>query len=202
MTTIKTLRERGISIIYISHHLDEIFDICDRVTVLRDGKNVATTDIADLTMQELIFQMIGKDVVSGRRMVQEREFEGSPVILRLEHVTTQKLKDVSLELHAGEVLAVSGLLGAGKTELADAVFGEDSLLSGQIYLDGKPVKISHPQDAMRLGIALVNEDRKGKGLFQDNSIKRNISISSLEQMLQYTVYVDRKKEAAMGADMT
>ncbi len=202
LTTIKTLRERGISIIYISHHLDEIFDICDRVTVLRDGKNVATTDIADLTMQELIFQMIGKDVVSGRRMVQEREFEGSPVILRLEHVTTQKLKDVSLELHAGEVLAVSGLLGAGKTELADAVFGEDSLLSGQIYLDGKPVKISHPQDAMRLGIALVNEDRKGKGLFQDNSIKRNISISSLEQMLQYRVFVDRKKEAALGAEMT
>ena len=97
---------------------------------------------------------------------------------------------------------MSGLLGAGKTELADAVFGEDSLLSGRICLDGKPVEISHPQDAMRLGIALVNEDRKGKGLLQDDSIKRNISISSLEQMLRYKVFVDRKKEAALGAEMT
>lgn len=114
LKTIKALREREISIIYISHHLDEIFDICDRVTVLRDGQNIATTDITDLTMQNLIYQMIGKDVVSGRRIVSEKETETAPVVLQLERVTTHKLKEVSLSLHAGEVLAVTGLLGAGK----------------------------------------------------------------------------------------
>ena len=121
LKTIKTLREREISIIYISHHLDEIFDICDRVTVLRDGQNIATTEIKDLTMQDLIYQMIGKNVVSGRRIVSEKEFESVPVVLQLEHATTHKLKDVSLSLHAGEVLGVTGLLGAGKTELANAI---------------------------------------------------------------------------------
>ncbi len=201
LKTIKALREREISIIYISHHLDEIFDICDRVTVLRDGQNIATTDITDLTMQNLIYQMIGKDVVSGRRIVSEKETETAPVVLQLERVTTHKLKEVSLSLHAGEVLAVTGLLGAGKTELANTIFGEDKLNAGKILVNNQEVKISHPQDAMRLGIALVNEDRKGKGLLQDNSIKQNISLSNLEQMCHYGCFVDRKKETAVGKEI-
>lgn len=201
LKTIKTLREREISIIYISHHLDEIFDICDRVTVLRDGQNIATTEIKDLTMQDLIYQMIGKNVVSGRRIVSEKEFESVPVVLQLEHATTHKLKDVSLSLHAGEVLGVTGLLGAGKTELANAIFGEDRLTAGQILVNNQAVKILHPQDAMNLGIALVNEDRKGKGLLQDDSIKQNISLANLEQMCHYGCFVDRKKEAEIGKEM-
>ena len=193
--------DREISIIYISHHLHEIFDICDRVTVLRDGQNIATTEIKDLTMQDLIYQMIGKNVVSGRRIVSEKEFESVPVVLQLEHATTHKLKDVSLSLHAGEVLGVTGLLGAGKTELANAIFGEDRLTAGQILVNNQAVKILHPQDAMNLGIALVNEDRKGKGLLQDDSIKQNISLANLEQMCHYGCFVDRKKEAEIGKEM-
>ena len=121
LKTIRTLRERGISIIYISHHLDEVFEICDRVTILRDGKNVITSKISDLTMQDMIRHMIGKDVVSGRRIIEEKDFSNAPVLLEVDQVTTHKLKNVSLQLHAGEVLAVTGLLGAGKTELAEAV---------------------------------------------------------------------------------
>lgn len=201
LKTIKTLRERDISIIYISHHLDEVFEICDRVTILRDGKNVLTSKISEITMPEMIRQMVGKDVVSGRRIVKERTFTNAPVLLEMDHVTTKKLKDVSFQLHAGEVLAVTGLLGAGKTELANALFGEDKLISGRILVDGEEKKIRHPQDAMDEGIALVNEDRKGKGLLQDFSIKQNISISNLKAMCKRSFFVDRKKEQDVGEEM-
>lgn len=201
LKTIKTLRERGISIIYISHHLDEIFEICDRVTILRDGKNILTSKISEISMQEMIRQMVGKDVVSGRRIVEEHDFINAPVLLEMDHVTTKKLKNVSFQLHAGEVLAVTGLLGAGKTELANALFGEDKLISGRILVDGQEKKIRHPQDAMEEGIALVNEDRKGKGLLQDFSIKQNISISNLKAMCKKGCFVDRKKEQDVGDEM-
>lgn len=201
LKTIKTLRERGISIIYISHHLDEIFEICDRVTILRDGKNILTSKISEISMQEMIRQMVGKDVVSGRRIVEEHDFINAPVLLEMDHVTTKKLKNISFQLHAGEVLAVTGLLGAGKTELANALFGEDKLISGRILVDGQEKKIRHPQDAMEEGIALVNEDRKGKGLLQDFSIKQNISISNLKAMCKKGCFVDRKKEQDVGEEM-
>ncbi len=200
LKTIKILKSRGISIIYISHHLDEIFDICDRVTVLRDGKNIATTPISELTMQEMIHQMLGKNVVSGKRMVRERDFSGEPTVLKLDHVVTDKVKDISFSLRRGEILGITGLLGAGKTELANVLFGEDRLLSGSISIDGGVKNIRHPQDAMDAGLALVNEDRKGKGLFQDFTIKQNISISNLSQMMKRNVVVDRAKEKTVGAE--
>lgn len=200
LKTIKILKSRGISIIYISHHLDEIFDICDRVTVLRDGKNIATTPISELTMQEMIHQMLGKNVVSGKRMVRERDFSGEPTVLKLDHVVTDKVKDISFSLRRGEILGITGLLGAGKTELANVLFGEDRLLSGSISVDGGVKNIRHPQDAMDAGLALVNEDRKGKGLFQDFTIKQNISISNLSQMMKRNVVVDRAKEKTVGAE--
>ena len=201
LKTIRTLRNRGISIIYISHHLDEIFEICDRVTVLRDGKNVATSRIADITMEEMVRQMIGKNVESGRRIVKEKDFSKAPVLLQAEHLVTAKLKDVSFELHQGEVLAITGLLGAGKTELANALFGEDKLLSGKVRINGEPKKLSHPQDAMREGIALVNEDRKGKGLLLDMSIAQNISISNLLAMSRRFSFVDNRAERDTGRQM-
>ena len=201
LKTIKTLRERDISIIYISHHLDELFDICDRVTVLKDGKNVATSNMADITMPELIHQMLGKVVESGRRMVKEKDFSNEPVKLRLSNVVTRKVKDISFDLHKGEVLAVTGLLGAGKTELANAIFGEDRILSGQIEMDGQPLSIKHPSDAMKMGIALVNEDRKGKGLMQDFSIKRNISVSDLEVMTTKAGIVRTDIETKLADEM-
>ncbi len=193
LKTIRTLRQRGISIIYISHHMEEIFEICDRITVLRDGKNVATSQISEITLQEVIHQMLGKEVISGRRFVENRNFTGEKVLLELDHVTTGKLKDLSFQLHEGEVLAVTGLLGAGKTELANVIFGEDKLLAGRICVDGREVSIRHPQDAMRCGIALVNEDRKGCGLLQDLSIKQNIAVSNLHQMKTSLGLVDVKK---------
>ena len=201
LKTIKTLRERGISIIYISHHLDEIFDICDRITILKDGQNVATSNIPDITMAEIIHQMLGKVVESGRRMITERDFSDEPVRLRLSHVTTRKVRDISFDLHKGEVLAVTGLLGAGKTELANAIFGEDRLISGQIEMDGTPLKIRHPAEAMKMGIALVNEDRKGKGLLQEFSIRNNISVSDLDIMSSKIGFVNQHKEARIADEM-
>ena len=201
LKTIRTLRNRNISIIYISHHLNEIFEICDRVTVLRDGKNIATSQISDITMEDLIQQMLGKKVESGRRFVAEKDFSNTPVLLKTEHLTTSKLKDVSFELHKGEVLAITGLLGAGKTELANALFGEDKLLNGKIIIDGHEKKIKHPQDAMKEGIALVNEDRKGKGLLLNQSIAQNISISNLRAISKHFGFVDNKAERKTGKAM-
>lgn len=202
LKTIRTLRQRGISIIYISHHMEEIFEICDRITVLRDGKNVATSQISEITLQEVIHQMLGKEVISGRRFVENLDFTKKKVLLELDHVSTGKLKDLSFQLHEGEVLAVTGLLGAGKTELANVIFGEDKLLAGRICVDGREVSIRHPQDAMRCGIALVNEDRKGCGLLQDLSIKQNIAVSNLHQMKTALGLVDVKKEETLSREMT
>lgn len=198
LKAIQILKERGISIIYISHHLDEIFEICDRVTVLRDGKNIATSKIADITMAELIRQMLGKDVVSGKRMVRERDFSNAPVVLEAQHLETSKLHDISFQLREGEILGITGLLGAGKTEVANALFGEDKILSGKILVDGRPCLFRHPREAMDAGLALVCEDRKGKGLFQEFSVRQNISISSLSHMCCHPGVVDRTLEVKIG----
>lgn len=200
LKAIQILKQRGISIIYISHHLDEIFEICDRVTVLRDGRNIATSKIGDITMADLIRQMLGKDVISGKRMVQERDFSKAPVVLETLHLSTSKLYDISFQLHKGEILGITGLLGAGKTELANALFGEDRVLSGKILVDGKDRAFKHPGEAMAAGLALVVEDRKSKGLFQEFSIQQNISISSLPSMSKRFSVVDCRAERAVGEE--
>ena len=202
LKTIKLLREKGISVIYISHRLDEIFEICDSVTVLRDGKIVTTRSTKDISLQEMIRYMVGKDVSGYLKRIESRDFSQSKVVLKLENVTTHKLKNVSLELYEGEVLGVTGLLGAGKTELASALFGTDEVKNGSIYVNGERVKIKHPSDAMKKQLALVPEDRKRQGLFQDFSIKNNISISNLSEMESAKIFVNRLAEKKLGDELS
>lgn len=201
LTIISKLRERGISIIYISHHLEEIFQICDRVTVLRDGIKVDTCAIRDLTLQQMIRMMVGKDISEHLSSIRNEEYKPGEVILEANGLTNKKLKNVSIKLHRGEVLGVTGLLGAGKTELAQALFGGDPLSEGNVTINGQAVNLSHPGHVMKQQVAMVPEDRKRHGLFQQFSVKENLAIINLQQIEKFKWFVDRKKENAIARNM-
>jgi ribose transport system ATP-binding protein len=194
LMAIKLLRNRNISIIYISHRLDEIFEICDSVTILRNGKCIDTRGVGDITLPEMVRLMIGKDVSNFMKKIEDRSFADAKIVLEMRNVSTSKLKNISFSLHEGEVLGVTGLLGAGKTEIARALFGADKLTGGSILIDDEPMRFKHPLQAMNQKLAFVPEDRKGMGLFQNFSIKENISLVNLVQMVMAWIFVNRKKE--------
>lgn len=198
LRVIKKLREQHISVIYISHRLDEIKDICDRVTILRDGKNVRTAEVKDITIPEIIHEMVGKDASGYLQRQQGEDLTNAPVVMKLDHVSSGKIEDISFELRAGEILGVTGLLGAGKTELANVIFGIDKKTEGTIIMDGKECTFKNPRQAMRAGIGLVPEDRKRTGLFQEFDIKSNIAIINMEKMEQWRVLIHRSKERELA----
>ena len=201
LITIKLLRQKGISIIYISHRLDEIFEICDYVTVLRDGKVVSSSSTKEITLHDMIKDMIGKEITGHLKRIESRDFSNAKVLLNLDNISTHKLKNVSLTLREGEVVGVTGLLGAGKTELSNALFGIDKLTGGKIYIDGREVEFNHPNDSIKAGLALVPEDRKGKGLFQEFTVKSNISVTNLGVLEKAKLFVDKRKENQFAKDM-
>ncbi len=178
---LKQLKERGITIIYVSHHLEEIFEISDRVSVLRDGRYVGTKNTAETNENEIVSMMVGRnldetDVLHGSG---ERGIE----LLRVENVTrTGSFKDVSFTVHKGEVLTFFGLVGSGRTEVARTLIGLDALSSGKVILRGKEVHISSPAKAMQLGMAYLSEDRKSEGLFLDKTIKENFLATNLKHV--------------------
>lgn len=200
LKTIRLLRTKGISIIYISHRLDEIFEICDRITILKDGKNRTTCPVKDITMQEMITQMVGKDASGYLRRESTGMKQDAPVVLEARDITNSKLHNISFELRKGEILGVTGLLGAGKTELAQVLFGADRLNSGKMILNGRECRFRHPIHAMEAGIGLVTEDRKREGLFHDFSIKENISIVNLNSLSRLKWFVSRRKEARFAEE--
>jgi ribose transport system ATP-binding protein len=178
--TIRRLRERGVSIIYISHRLDEVKQVGDRVTVLRDGRKVATLETADASVHQLIRLMVGHDL---RDQYPKQHIERGPEVLRVEGLSREGvLHDIAFALHRGEILGLAGLVGAGRTELARAIFGADPIDSGRIYLDGREVSITSPAEAIRLGIGLVPEDRKAQGLLLGHSVANNITLPSLGRL--------------------
>ncbi len=175
---IRSLKERGITVVYISHRLDEIFEIADRATVLKDGKLVGTLKIQDAEKSELIEMMIGRTL--DETFPKSSNGTGKK-ILEVKNISTKNLiNNVSFILHKGEVLGIAGLVGSGKTELARALFGVDSLTNGQIIIDEKTVKNIDPKKAVELGIGLVPEDRKSQGLVLKLSIKKNITLPVLK----------------------
>jgi len=177
---IRRLTGRGIAVIYISHRLEEIFRIGDRVTVLRDGHFVATADVSKIDQPQLIRWMVGQDVQSYRR--DEVSLHGDEV-LSVEHVSSKgRLYDVSLSIHKGEVLGIAGLVGAGRTELARAVMGLDAIDSGVIRIDGVPRRISSPARAMGLGLAMVPEDRRADGIIALLPVRDNVALSLVRRM--------------------
>jgi ABC-type sugar transport system ATPase subunit len=170
------LRERGVSVVYVSHKMDEIFRIADRVTVLRDGQTVGTRDARSTNSGELIRMMVGRELnVAGGPGDGER----GAAVLEVEDLCTARLRNVSFTLHRGEVLGIAGLVGAGRSELGAAMFGLDRIRGGSIRLDGADFVPRSPRDAMRRGIGLVPEDRRTEGLMMSMSVRENASFATL-----------------------
>ena len=176
---IGALKAEGRAIIYISHRLEEVAEIGDRVTVLRDGRKVGSADVAAVAVPTLISMMVGRDLVL--TALRETAAPGKEV-LHVEGLSRKGvLTDIDLRLHQGEIVALAGLIGSGRTELARAIFGADPIDAGQIRVDGKPVRIRHPADAAKLGIGFVTEDRLHSGLLMTMSIVHNATLPSLRQ---------------------
>ncbi len=179
--TIRMLKARGVSIIYISHRLEEVKEICDRATIMRDGRNVAVVEVADTSIDEIIRYMVGRKL--------EEKFPKIHIplgeeLFRVENISAGKLvRDVSFSVKSGEILGIAGLVGAGRTETARAIFGMDKKLSGQVYVAGKPVSIERPLDAIRAGIGFVTEDRKEEGLVLTMNVGNNITLATLKEFM-------------------
>ncbi len=188
---VKMLKEKNVAIIYISHRMEETFRVCDTVTVLRDGKFIGTKNTAEATEKELISMMVGRkfdEIYGNQRAV------GGEVILQVNGLSSRAVKDVSFDLRKGEILGFAGLVGAGRTETALALFGIDKIHSGEVIIEGKKVAIHRPSDAIRAGIALVPEDRKGQGLFLGHSISVNLTFQVLNEFIR-NLRINRKKES-------
>jgi len=188
---VKEMKSQAIGIIYISHRLDEIFDVADRVMVLRDGEHVGTQDIRDITRDKLIEMMVGRSIESE---FPKRAATPGPERLRVEKLNRGDiLRDVSFSARAGEVLGFAGLTGAGRTETMRTVFGADEPDSGQIFIDDAEVNIHSPIDAIRNRICLLTEDRKGQGLILIHSVCENFGLPNLDQFTR-GLFLDRGKE--------
>ena len=192
-STIRRLKAEGVGVIYISHRLEEVFDIGDRLTVLRDGKVVATCPIADADRRTLIRWMVGREL--------EQEYPKASLtrgeeILRIENLSSARLHGINLSLHRGEILGLAGLVGAGRSELARALFGADPFGGGKILLEGRGIRPRSPHDAIGAGIALLTEDRNRYGLIMQMNIRENISLASLSALLSGS-FVSSMKEGLM-----
>jgi inositol transport system ATP-binding protein len=201
---VRDLKAQGLSIIFVTHRLEEVMRICDRYTVLRDGRLVGSGSTAETTIDGLIKLIVGRQVTE-LYAHRERAAVGE-VVLKIEGLTrrgnTQDqnaivLEDVGLEVRRGEILGIAGLVGAGRTEMARAVFGADPFDSGRVTVDGREVHIRSPQDAIRHGIGLVPEDRKQQALFLALAVRTNLSMASHQQITRYGMFIDETAERAM-----
>lgn len=196
-TIMTDLKAKGIGMIYISHRMDEINRISDRITVMRDGEYVDTVNTADVTKDDIISMMIGRVVYEDPKTKSEVP-KDAPVVLEVRNLTSGKtVRNVSFQLRRGEILGFSGLMGAGRTEVARAIFGADPYDSGEIYVNGKQVFIKSPEDAVKHGIGYLSEDRKRYGLMLIKSVAENTAISSMERYTRFGLINDRllKEEA-------
>jgi len=179
---IRNLKEQGIGLIYISHRLDEIFSLGDRVTVMRDGAYIGTDSIADVTRESIIKMMVGREL---KDEFPKETFERGRERLRVEGLSRDGVfEDVAFAVHTGEIVGLTGLVGAGRTEVARAIFGADPIDVGQIYLDGEPVRIRSPREAIRNGVGLLTEDRKNQGLVLGMSVRENTTLANLKALVR------------------
>lgn len=192
---IRRLREQGVGIIYISHRLEEVIDLADRITVFRDGGYVDTLDNAQnqVGKEQLVSTMVGRKLSS---YYPERSVEIGETVLHVDGLCHKGLyENISFDLHRGEILGITGLVGAGRTEVVKSIFGAMSITGGTITLRGKPVTIRSPKDAMAYGIAFIPENRKEEGLFLDASIKDNMMMSNYDIVSRYGVMLSAKEKA-------
>ncbi|HHV11112.1 MAG TPA: sugar ABC transporter ATP-binding protein [Clostridiales bacterium] len=179
---IKDLKKQGVSIIYVSHRLVEIKEICNRITVLRDGCYIGETEVASVTVQDMIRMMVGRNLTD---MFPRSNAEIGGKMLEVDHLSTaDKLKDISFHVRRGEILGIAGLVGAGRTELARAVFGADPISEGTIRMNGEVIKINSPSDAISYRMGLVPEDRKRQGLILRMNVKDNTTLASLKSFIR------------------
>ena len=186
---IRKLKEDGKVILYVSHRMNEIFEICDDIVVMKDGGYVTSFKTAEVTEADLIKAMVGRDIGDTYSNLQRNDKFGD-VVLELKNLKTLAVKDVSFKLHAGEILGLAGLVGAGRTETVRAIFGADPVLGGEIIFEGKPIHFKSSKDAIDAGIFLCPEDRKEQGLVMWRSIKDNIAMPSINK-LSKGIFVDR-----------
>jgi ribose transport system ATP-binding protein len=193
---IRKLKADGCGIVYISHRLEELQHIVDRVTIMRDGKYIASMNFADTTMPQIIAHMVGREIQERYPRVSCKR---GKMILQVKNLSAGKMvRDVSFELYEGEIVGIAGLMGAGRTETTRAIFSADPKDSGEIYLDGKPVTINKPMDAIRAGIVLAPEDRKKDGLCIKLSVQENIALPNLDWICNRFGIVNKKKEKSIS----
>lgn len=189
---IASLKKEGVSIVYISHRMEEIFTICDRITVMRDGKTIDTQAIPDTDFDDVVRKMVGRQLTD---RFPQRVFQPGEVVLEVKNACkTGKFKDVNFSVRAYEIIGFSGLMGSGRTEIMRALFGLDTLDSGEVKIRGKQVAIRNPHDAMQAGIGFVTEDRKDEGLILDFSIRDNMAVTNLSSFAPKGVIIDKKEK--------
>ena len=196
---IRDLRDQQLGIVYISHRMDEIKVITDRVTVMRDGTYVGTLITKECTKNDIINMMVGRVIYEDPK-TENMVPKDAPVVLKVENLNAGKMvQNVSFELHKGEILGFSGLMGAGRTETARAIFGADPKESGKIYVNGKEVTINSPQDAVKCGIGYLSEDRKRYGVAVQKTVAENTTLATLDEFVN-GILIDKKKENKVAMD--
>jgi inositol transport system ATP-binding protein len=196
---IRDLKAKGVAIIYISHKMDEIFKISDTITVLRDGKYIGTKSASELNNNSLISMMVGREI---NTMFPESGIEKGREVLSVKNLGRKgSFEEINFHVRAGEVLGIAGLMGAGRTEIARAIYGLDQLDSGTVYLEGKEVNIKSPHEAIRSGIGYVSEDRKGLGFIPQMSVKDNLSLGSLSKHRK-GIFINPDSEQLVAEEMT
>lgn len=187
---VNNLKKQGVTIIYISHRLEELAFICDRVSVLRDGQYVTTLQMKDTNREEMIRYMVGRELSS---TYPEKQPASEEIVLEVEHLSGNGVKDINFVLHKGEILGFAGLVGAGRTELMQLIYGAAKKTSGSIKIHGKEVNLHSPNDGKKNGVGLIPEDRKYQGCFIDKPIYWNISVTNIDELSDRWI-VNRKKE--------
>ena len=192
----RRLQEKGIGIIFISHRLDEIFEICDTVTILRDGRFITSAPVASMSKSDLVTHMVGRKVEEGTRNRENRTFT-EEYLLEVKHLSCfPKVRDVSFGVHRGEVLGLTGLLGSGRSETAQLIFGCTQPEGGTMIYKGSPIRRQSPQKAIQNGMAFCTENRREEGIVPDMSVRDNVVLSSLKQISHFSV-INRKRRSAV-----
>jgi inositol transport system ATP-binding protein len=192
--TIEELKKQGVAILYISHKMEEIFKISDTITVMRDGRHITTCDIGEIDQQKLISLIVGREINS---ILDKKESTPGDEILSVSELTGKKFKNINFNIRRGEILGIAGLMGSGRTEIVNSIYGLEKIIKGTIFINGKKVKIRSPKDAIKNSIGLVSEDRKKYGIVLGSSVKHNISLSSLRKFAN-GLFLNLKKENEMA----
>lgn len=196
MNILRKLREEGTTIIYISHRLDEVFEIADDITIFKDGESIATDTIDKFTKSSVINLMTGRDMAE---LFPVRKAHVGDVILEAKNIRQDNIvEDISMDVRSGEVVGLAGLVGSGRTEFARTVFGLDKLRAGELFIEGRKASIRSPRDALRHGIGMVPENRKDQGLILDMSIAENMTMANLASVVRGGIFIHRKRENSVS----